>query len=157
MRNCVRVARQTLTLFVWVQILVPQPEEWRPCSLKTGASILFLLLCLCLFRGVAQFGRVLGSGPRGQEFKSPHSDHITTSGLIQNLTPKKPLAMRFFSISGVKSDFHSPGFVSKNMLTSDFSMHPMRLVFSLGALLAALFHDMRFSCWKPHHFYAISL
>ena len=25
MRNCVRVARQTLTLFVWVQILVPQP------------------------------------------------------------------------------------------------------------------------------------
>ncbi len=26
MRNCVRVARQTLTLFVWVQILVPQPK-----------------------------------------------------------------------------------------------------------------------------------
>ena len=25
--NCVRVARQTLTLFVWVQILVPQPEK----------------------------------------------------------------------------------------------------------------------------------
>ena len=25
MRNCVRVARQTLTLFVWVRILVPQP------------------------------------------------------------------------------------------------------------------------------------
>ena len=25
LRNCVRVARQTLTLFVWVQILVPQP------------------------------------------------------------------------------------------------------------------------------------
>ena len=27
MRNCVRVARQTLTLFVWVQILVPQPNR----------------------------------------------------------------------------------------------------------------------------------
>ena len=27
MRNCVMVARQTLTLFVWVQILVPQPED----------------------------------------------------------------------------------------------------------------------------------
>ena len=26
MRNCVRVARQTLTLFVWVRILVPQPR-----------------------------------------------------------------------------------------------------------------------------------
>ena len=25
LRNCVMVARQTLTLFVWVQILVPQP------------------------------------------------------------------------------------------------------------------------------------
>ena len=25
MRNCVMVARQTLTLFVWVRILVPQP------------------------------------------------------------------------------------------------------------------------------------
>ena len=29
MRNCVRVARQTLTLFVWVQILVPQPALRR--------------------------------------------------------------------------------------------------------------------------------
>lgn len=27
-------------------------------------------------RGVAQFGRVLGSGPRGRRFKSSHSDHI---------------------------------------------------------------------------------
>ena len=26
LRNCVRVARQTLTLFVWVRILVPQPS-----------------------------------------------------------------------------------------------------------------------------------
>ena len=39
MRNCVRVAQQTLTLYVWVRILVPQPcgpklsglffEVWR--------------------------------------------------------------------------------------------------------------------------------
>ncbi len=28
-----------------------------------------------IFRGVAQFGRVLGSGPRGRRFKSSHSDH----------------------------------------------------------------------------------
>ena len=28
-----------------------------------------------LFRGVAQFGRALGSGPRGHGFKSRHSDH----------------------------------------------------------------------------------
>lgn len=27
MRNCVMVARQTLTLFVWVRILVPQPKR----------------------------------------------------------------------------------------------------------------------------------
>ncbi len=27
MRNCVRVAQQTLTLFVWVRILVPQPKN----------------------------------------------------------------------------------------------------------------------------------
>ena len=28
------------------------------------------------FRGVAQFGSVLGSGPRGRGFKSRHSDHV---------------------------------------------------------------------------------
>ena len=27
LRNCVRVAQQTLTLFVWVRILVPQPKK----------------------------------------------------------------------------------------------------------------------------------
>ena len=27
LRNCVMAARQTLTLFVWVQILVPQPKQ----------------------------------------------------------------------------------------------------------------------------------
>ena len=30
MRNCVMVAQQTLTLFVWVQILVPQPADRPP-------------------------------------------------------------------------------------------------------------------------------
>ena len=29
MRNCVRVAQQTLTLYVWVRILVPQPMAPR--------------------------------------------------------------------------------------------------------------------------------
>ena len=42
MRNCVKVARQTLTLFVWVRILVPQP-----C--RAAANVLLLF-----FRGVAQ-------------------------------------------------------------------------------------------------------
>ena len=28
-----------------------------------------------ILRGVAQFGRALGSGPRGRVFKSHHSDH----------------------------------------------------------------------------------
>ena len=63
LRNCVMVARQTLTLFVWVQILVPQPTTSR--WLITNGST---------FRGVAQFGRALGSGPRGRVFESPHSD-----------------------------------------------------------------------------------
>ena len=27
-------------------------------------------------RGVAQFGRALGSGPRGRVFESPHSDQL---------------------------------------------------------------------------------
>ena len=30
MRNCVRVAQQTLTLYVWVRILVPQPMAPNP-------------------------------------------------------------------------------------------------------------------------------
>ena len=31
-----------------------------------------------IYRGVAQFGRVLGSGPRGRRFKSSHSDQQKT-------------------------------------------------------------------------------
>ena len=34
-------------------------------------------------RGVAQFGRALGSGPRGRVFESPHSDH--KKGLSQSV------------------------------------------------------------------------
>ena len=62
MRNCVRVAQQTLTLYVWVRILVPQP-------LAPITSGLF-------FRGVAQFGSALRSGRRGRRFKSCHLDLI---------------------------------------------------------------------------------
>ncbi len=43
LRNCVRVARQTLTLFVWVRILVPQPE--KPV-LNVAQNRLFLLFGL---------------------------------------------------------------------------------------------------------------
>ena len=58
------VARQTLTLFVRVQILLPQP----------GSGIRSLLN-----RGVAQLGRALRSGRRSRRFKSSHLDQ-TESG-----------------------------------------------------------------------------
>ena len=61
------VAQQTLTLFVWVRILVPQPIY---------PSIGFCPLP-ALFRGVAQFGRALRSGRRGRVFESLHLDHQT--------------------------------------------------------------------------------
>ena len=48
------VARQTLTLFVRVRILLPQP-----------------------FRGVAQLGRALRSGRRGRWFESSHLDQLS--------------------------------------------------------------------------------
>ncbi len=62
MRYCVMVARQTLTLFVWVQILVPQPK--RDLGISGVSS----------YRGVAQFGRALRSGRRSRRFKSSHLD-----------------------------------------------------------------------------------
>ena len=68
MRNCVRVARQTLTLFVWVQILVPQPL--KPASFKKSVSH--------TLRGVAQFGGALRSGRRGRWFESSHLDQTVT-------------------------------------------------------------------------------
>ena len=54
------VARQSLTLFVWVRILVGQPRD------GFGA----------FFRGVAQFGRALRSGRRGRGFESRHFDYL---------------------------------------------------------------------------------
>ena len=62
-REGITVARQTLTLFVWVQILVGQPSN--PNLYRLG---------FVLSRGIAQFGSVLGSGPRGRGFKSRYSD-----------------------------------------------------------------------------------
>ena len=60
LRNCVKVAQQTLTLFVRVRILLPQPRA--PFSEPS-------------FRGVAQLGRALRSGRRGRWFESSHLDH----------------------------------------------------------------------------------
>ena len=71
------VARQTLTLFVWVRILVPQPK--KPLA-KTNGFI---------FRGVAQLGRALGSGPRGREFDSRHSDHLKNGFMYYKLKGEK--------------------------------------------------------------------
>mgnify|MGYP007076759719 CR=1 FL=1 len=68
MPDCVKVARQTLTLFVWVQILVGQPSN--PNLYRLG---------FVLSRGIAQFGSVLGSGPRGRGFKSRYSDQKETT------------------------------------------------------------------------------
>ncbi len=61
MRNCVKVARQTLTLFVRVRILLPQP--WPRYRGR-------------IFRGVAQLGRALRSGRRGRWFESSHLDQL---------------------------------------------------------------------------------
>ena len=38
------------------------------------------------YRGVAKLGIALGSGPRGQGFESPHSDHKRTVAMIQIAT-----------------------------------------------------------------------
>ena len=44
MPDCVTVARQTLTLFVWVQILVGQPLKNRLTKTKLG-GFCFVLEC----------------------------------------------------------------------------------------------------------------
>ena len=41
----------------------------KPLTKRFGFDI------IAEYLGVAQFGRVLGSGPRGRRFKSSHSDH----------------------------------------------------------------------------------
>lgn len=48
-----------------------------------------------MYRGVAQFGRALGSGPRGLEFKSPHSDQIGTSVTRSDFLFHKKSVTRF--------------------------------------------------------------
>ena len=47
MRNCVRVAQQTLTLFVWVRILFPQPVECLDTQIVFGA--LFFLSFIFIY------------------------------------------------------------------------------------------------------------
>ena len=72
--DCVMVARQTLTLFVRVRILIGQPNE--PLSSMVGVFFL---------RGVAQFGRALRSGRRGRVFESRRLDqktHGTPKGAV---------------------------------------------------------------------------
>ena len=45
------------------------------CEKAIDNSVLFCYnICVVKQRGVAQFGRALGSGPRGRKFKSSHSD-----------------------------------------------------------------------------------
>ena len=46
-------------------------------------------------RGVAQFGRALGSGPRGRWFESSHSDHNADTKKMR--PPKSPILSGFFA------------------------------------------------------------
>ena len=48
-------------------------EGSNPSSATIADGLLIIGL---IIRGVAQFGRVLGSGPRGRGFESRHSDHF---------------------------------------------------------------------------------
>ena len=48
-----------------------------------------------IYRGVAQFGRVLGSGPRGRRFKSSHSDHNVETKKMS--LAKSPIISGFFA------------------------------------------------------------
>ncbi len=63
MRNCVRVAQQTLTLFVWVRILVPQPFfydlSYNVCTLTKLIFEVWLSLVERYVRDV----EVAGSNP----------------------------------------------------------------------------------------------
>ena len=82
MRNCVRVARQTLTLLVEVRVLYPQ-------FLGRGAGYLAGQDVRLHFRSVAQFGRALRSGRRGRVFESHHLDQ---EGVTKQMSPQ------FFSV-----------------------------------------------------------
>ena len=46
LRNCVRVAQQTLTLYVWVRILVPQPNAPK----RFGAVFVNIILRYSIHR-----------------------------------------------------------------------------------------------------------
>ena len=65
LENCVRVARQTLTLFVRVRILLLQPE------IAAARTLLLFFASGCSAAGSAP-----GSGPGSRGFKSRHSDQI---------------------------------------------------------------------------------
>ena len=59
MRYCVMVARQTLTLFVWVQILAPQPHE----SLGIIRGYLHIEVWLSLVERYVRDVEAAGSSP----------------------------------------------------------------------------------------------
>ena len=67
--NSVTVARQTLTLFVRVRILLLQPKN--SSSVKSAAAIFFSTGCSAV-------GSAPGSGLGGRGFESRHSDHEKT-------------------------------------------------------------------------------
>ena len=88
MPDCVKVARQTLTLFVWVRILVGQPKSAKRMKhLKFDTFRCGVSMKIDILRDVAQLGRALRSGRRGRKFKSCHPDH----------TPRVVAAFFFFA------------------------------------------------------------
>ncbi len=86
------VAQQTLTLFVWVQILVPLPTGQGPGAYVCPRLLFFMPAGNkpAPRRGVAQFGRALRSGRRSRRFKSCHLDHA--------LTPRNGLTPPFLGV-----------------------------------------------------------
>ena len=86
MRNCVRVARQTLTLFVWVQILVPQPYG------STADAVLFL------FKGILKTSEMNLGVPVSliTSFKSDSPNAMFTSAELFDTMRSKRTAAAFF-------------------------------------------------------------
>ena len=66
MRCCVMVARQTLTLFVWVQILAPQPYNPN--------GVIFFEVWLSLVERCVRDAEVAGSSPVTSTSPGVHMD-----------------------------------------------------------------------------------
>ena len=65
-----------------------------------------------IFRGVAQFGSALGSGPRGRGFKSRHLDHKKAKGFALRFfvfADANPRSLPFYRAPGNRSEARFSG------------------------------------------------